>query len=381
MTRSLANPEKFFDQVIEIDLSTLEPLIIGPHTPDLARPVSKVGADAQAQRLAARDVGRARSVRAPTRRTRTSRAPRRSLARPCAHGLEGQDAALDHARLRAGARDHRARRPARRLRSASAARVLANACGPCIGQWKRDDIDRGRRNTIVTSYNRNFPQRNDGQRPRTRSSRRPTPSMAMALAGTLDFDPATDTLTAPDGTQVKFAPPDRRRAAGAWLRSGRIRLPRAARTTARRHRRQRVADERSSAAARTVRAVGRQGLHRPSRPPQGQGQVHHRPHLDGRSVAQVPRPPRQHLGQPVPRRDQRVHRRGRQRARIQLDGETKSFPEIAKHYNEAGQRWVVIGDENMGEGSSREHAAMEPRFRGAKPSSSPAASPASTRPT
>ena len=115
-----------------------------------------------------------------------------------------------------------------------------------------------------------------------------------------------------------------------------------------------------------VPAVGRQGLRRAADPPQGPGQVHHRPHLDGRAVAEVPRPPREHLGQPVRRRRSTRSPARPAQARIRSTARREPFPEIAKHLHEAGVCWVAVGDENYGEGSSREHAAMEPRFRGAK---------------
>ena len=87
------------------------------------------------------------------------------------------------------------------------ATVLANACGPCIGQWSRPDSITGQPNTIVNSYNRNFPKRNDGSAKTLSFVTSPDTVMALALAGRLDFDPTTDTLTAPDGTEVRLDPP------------------------------------------------------------------------------------------------------------------------------------------------------------------------------
>ena len=105
------------------------------------------------------------------------------------------------------------------------ATVLANACGPCIGQWARTDIAEGEINVIVNSYNRNFPKRNDGN-PNTLSFvASPDAVVALALAGTLDFDPETDTLTAPDGSQVKLVVAARRPAPEPRVRQGRGGLP------------------------------------------------------------------------------------------------------------------------------------------------------------
>ena len=190
------------------------------------------------------------------------------------------------------------------------ATVLANACGPCIGQWSRPESITGQPNTIVNSYNRNFPKRNDGSAKTLSFVTSPDTVMALALAGRLDFDPTTDTLTAADGTEVLPRPAGRRGAPGQGLRPGRRHVHAAAGRRLR-SRGRGEPDQRPAATARTVPGVGRRRLHRVARVDEGAGQVHHRPHLGGRPVAEVPRPPGEHLRQPVPRRRQRLHRSDR----------------------------------------------------------------------
>ena len=190
------------------------------------------------------------------------------------------------------------------------ATVLANACGPCIGQWSRPESITGQPNTIVNSYNRNFPKRNDGSAKTLSFVTSPDTVMALALAGRLDFDPAHDTLTAPDGTEVTLEAP-----VGEVLPE-RGYDPGVDTFTA-------PPADGSGVTVVVDPASDRLQLLEPfpawdgedftglGRADEGAGQVHHRPHLGRRAVAQVPRPPREHLGQPVPRRRQRVHRRHR----------------------------------------------------------------------
>ena len=109
------------------------------------------------------------------------------------------------------------------------ATVLANACGPCIGQWQRDDITKGERNTIVSSFNRNFPARNDGNAATLSFIGSPETVTAMALTGRLDVDFVREPVVAPDGTKVQLERAVGRRAAGQGLRPRRVRVPRAGR--------------------------------------------------------------------------------------------------------------------------------------------------------
>ena len=353
----------FYDQLIEIDLDELKPLINGPHSPDRAHRVgAEVGAAAARERLAARDLlGADRLVhelvvrghhprrvdRPPGRRPRACTSKVELLITP---GSEQIRATIERDGLLADL-------------EAVGATVLANACGPCIGQWSRPESITGQPNTIVNSYNRNFPKRNDGSANTLSFVTSPDTVMALALAGRLDFDPTTDTLTAPDGTEVTLDPPVGEVLPDRGYDPGEDTFTAPPDDGSRRRGRGQP-DERPAAAARAVPGVGRQRLPRPAGADEGPGQVHDRPHLGRRPVAEVPRPPREHLRQPVPRRRQRLHRRDRRgqgRHRRRDPAVPRDRQALRRGRASAG---CAIGDRNYGEGSSREHAAMEPRFRG-----------------
>ncbi|MFT4978548.1 MAG: aconitate hydratase, partial [Myxococcota bacterium] len=201
----LANPAAFFDQVIEIDLSSLEPLINGPHSPDRAHKVSELAAAARENgwpleisssligsctNSSYEDITRAASI-ARQASARGLKAKTQLMVTP---GSEQVRATIERDGLLADL-------------EAIGATVLANACGPCIGQWSRPTVPSGTKNTIVNSYNRNFPKRNDGNPSTLAFVTSPDTVIALALAGTLDFDPRTDTLTNDAGEEVLLAPP------------------------------------------------------------------------------------------------------------------------------------------------------------------------------
>src|SRR4051812_26291099 len=201
----LDDPERFFDRVIDIDLDELEPHLVGPHTPDLDRPISEVGRAAREEdypvdisyalvgsctNSSYEDIGRAAHVarqasaaglrvKTPLLITPGSEQVRATIAR------DGLLADLE----------------------AIGATVLANACGPCIGQWQRDDIEKGDRNTIVSSFNRNFPARNDGNAATLSFIGSPETVTGMALTGRLDVDFVREPVVGDDGTKVQLAPP------------------------------------------------------------------------------------------------------------------------------------------------------------------------------
>ena len=240
--------------------------------------------------------------------------------------------------------------------------MLANVCGPCIGQWSRPESITGQPNTIVNSYNRNFPKRNDGSANTLSFVTSPDTVMALALAGRLDFDPSTDTLTAPDGTEVTLeAPvgevlPDR----GYDPGEDTFTAPPA---------------DSSDVEVVVSPTSDRLQLLEPF------------PAWDGTDYEGLPvlmkaqgKCTTDHISAAGPWLKYRGHLENISgnlflgvvnaftgatgEGKDQLDGETRSFPDIAKHYGEEGVGWCAIGDRNYGEGSSREHAAMEPRFRG-----------------
>ena len=307
-----ADDGALYDQLIEIDLDELKPLINGPHSPDRAHKVGAAGVGAAARENDWPLEPSACLIGSCTNSSYEDITRVASIARQAAAaGLTAKCELL----ITPGSEQVRATIERDGLLAdleAIGATVLANACGPCIGQWSRPESITGQPNTIVNSFNRNFPKRNDGSAKTLSFVTSPDTVLAIALAGRLDFDPTVDTITAPDGTEITLDAADRRGAARRRLRPWRRHLHRSpGRRLGRRGRR--VADVRSPAAARPVPRLGRQRLPGPARADEGTGQVHHRPHLGGRTVAEVPRPPREHLGQPVRRCGQRLHRRGRYR--------------------------------------------------------------------
>ncbi|RPJ31128.1 MAG: aconitate hydratase, partial [Nitrosopumilales archaeon] len=205
ITKDREKALNYFDQLIEIDLSNLEPYIVGPHTPDLARPISKMASDvkknsyldmisvaligsctnssyedmSRASDIAVQAKLKGVKVKVPLQVTPGSEMIRGTIDR------DGQMKALKEI----------------------GANVLANACGPCIGQWNRPELKKKLPNTIVTSYNRNFPGRNDGSRETMNFIGSPELVIALALGGRLSFNPLIDELTANDGTKFKLNPP------------------------------------------------------------------------------------------------------------------------------------------------------------------------------
>jgi aconitate hydratase len=358
----LAEPERFFDQVIEIDLSTLEPLINGPHTPDRARKVSALGAEAARE-------GWPSTISAALVGSCTN-SSYEDITRAASIARQAADAGLScHTELMITPGSEQVRATIERDGLLAdferiGAKVLANACGPCIGQWARADVHEGDVNTIVTSYNRNFPKRNDGFASTLAFVTSPETVVALALAGTLDFDPRTDSLTNERGEQVQLAVPVGEELPDQGFtpgESGFLAPP----------------DDGSDIDVVVDPSSERLQLLEPFAPWDGQDLLdlpvlvkaagkcttdhisaagpwlRYRGHLENISGNLFLGAVNAFNGEPGVGLDV-------------LDGERKSFPDIAKHYHEAGQGWVAIGDENYGEGSSREHAAMEPRFRNGK---------------
>ncbi len=355
-----ADPERFFDQVIEIDLSALTPLINGPDTPDLAHGVSEVGAWA-------RDNGVPSEISAAligscTNSSYQDMTRAASIARQAsAHGLRAKTQLL----VTPGSEQIRATIERDGLLEdlhAIGGTVLANACGPCIGQWERNDPEPGKVNTIVTSFNRNFPRRNDGNANTKAFLTSPDMVLLYALAGTLDFDPLTDSIASDSGTPVRFeapigqdlpsggfdpgrsgyvAPPEDRSGVDvavsptserlqllapfpAWDGNDFIDLPVLLKA------RGKCTTDQISAAGTWLRYRG------------------HLENISGNLFLGVLNAFTGAIGS----------------GKDPLDGQVRSFPEVAEHLAGSGARWCAVGDENYGEGSSREHAAMEPRYRG-----------------
>ncbi len=357
------NPEKFYDRIIEINLSELEAHVVGPHTPDLAHPISKLADDARREdypnNLTAgligsctnssyEDIGRSANV--------AEQAAKQGLKAKSTFMITPGSGHIFETIKRDGQME---------ALNAIGGNVLANACGPCIGQWKRDDIEEGERNSILTSYNRNFKKRNDGSPNTYAFIGSPEIVTAMALSGRLDFNPLIDSLTTPDGNRVKLEPPtapELPENGFVFDDSGFI-AP---------------ADDGDQIEIEVKEDSTRLQLLIPFEP------------WDGKDYTDLPvllkalgKCTTDHISPAGPWLKFRGHLNNISdnmfigavnafdSAKIglgkdQLDGGIKNFSEIARNYKRQGKGWIVFGDENYGEGSSREHAAMCPRHLGAK---------------
>jgi aconitate hydratase len=355
------NPDKYFDRVIEIDLTTLEPHINGPMTPDLAHPVSKIGANAKAAKwpleLSSALIGSCTNSSYEDM-TRVA-----SIARQAASaGLKVKTPLL----VTPGSERVRATIERDGILAdleAIGATVLANACGPCIGQWKRDDMADGTPNSIINSYNRNFPKRNDGYATTNSFVASPETVIAYALAGTLDFNPLTDTLAATNGSQVKLAEPVGEKLPSRGFESGdsMFEAPPA---------------DGTGVTVTVSPTSDRLQLLEPF--PVWDGKDYEKlPVLmkakgkcttDHISMAGVWLKYRGHLENISGNLFIGVNNAFSEKPGMGWDtvnGVEAMIPDIAKTWGTSGVRWVAVGDQNYGEGSSREHAAMEPRYRGA----------------
>ena len=357
------NSITFFDQLIEIDLSNLEPYIVGPHTPDLARPISRMEEDVTKNKyldtisvaligsctnssyedmtLAADIAEQARKkgikTKVPLQVTPGSEMIRATIER------DGQMQSLKDI----------------------GANVLANACGPCIGQWSRPELKKGELNVIVTSYNRNFPGRNDGRRETMNFMASPELVTALALGGRLSFNPLTDELIAYDGTPFKLDPP---KVAPEIPENG-------------------FKDASSSVYVAPVNDPSKVEIII-NKDSQRLQKLQPFPKWDGKDFEKLPilakvkgKCTTDHISPAGPWLMYRGHLDkisdnlllGAVNAyhdgevgsgKNMLSCKTESFSHIAREYKERGLKWVIIGDNNYGEGSSREHAAMTPRYLG-----------------
>jgi aconitate hydratase len=355
-----AEPEKFFDGVVEIDLESLEPHIVGPHTPDLARAVSQMAADVTANgypdtltaaligsctNSSYEDIGRAADVAEQA----LAHGARIKTALWVTPGSEQIEATIK--------RDGQMETLTR-----LGATVLANACGPCIGQWKRDDIADGELNSIISSFNRNFAKRNDGN-PQTNSFiASPEIVVAYALAGRLAFNPLTDEIAGDGGSFKLDAPkpaPEIPPNGFVFKAEGYIAPP----------------EDRGGLEVKVAEGSSRLQLLEPFPAWQGGDFERLSVLLKARGKCTT-----DHISQAGPWLRFRGHLDnisdnlflGAVNAftddpghGVDVEtGETVSLPKLARSYKERGIRWIAVGDENYGEGSSREHAAMEPRHLG-----------------
>jgi len=355
------NPEKFFDKVIEINLSTLEPHIVGPHTPDLARTISQLSDDVESNdytdpisvaligsctNSSYEDMSRAASL-AEQAKAKGIKAKIPLLVTPGSEQIRGtieRDGQMNSL-IDIGAT------------------VLANACGPCIGQWNRPELEKNKKYSIVTTFNRNFPGRNDGQRNTLNFIGSPEMIIALSLGGRLSFNPLKDELTASDGTKFKLEPPIRApevpeegfvRPEGIFVappdNSDNVEVT--INSTSKRLQRLEPFSKWNGQDYEElpilVKAKGKCTTDHIS--PAG-AWLSLRGHLDNLSDNML-------LGAVNAFNDEVGQ------GKNVLNNQLESFSKIARQYKEKQMRWIIIGDNNYGEGSSREHAAMTPRFLG-----------------
>ena len=359
-----SHPEKYYDVVVELDLSKLEPHVVGPHSPDRARPISKLAAEVadpkngfldqisaaligSCTNSSYEDMSRAADV-AEQAKARGRRAAVPLMVTP---GSEQVRATIERDGQMQSLKD-------------IDATVLANACGPCIGQWRRAKDAAAGPNTIVTSYNRNFPARNDGERTTMNFIASPEIVTAFSIAGRLSFNPVTDTLIGADGKPFSLEAPklapevpaknfDRGHAAyitppadgstitlevsptserlqimepwPAWDGKDFVDMPVLVKTKGK------TTTDHISPAGSWLRYRG---------------------HLDRFSENMFLTAINAYTGEAG-------------KATNVLTGErSQSIATVARDYRSKGVKWVVVGDHNYGEGSSREHAALSPRLLG-----------------
>ncbi|MGY5143077.1 MAG: aconitate hydratase [Candidatus Nitrosopumilus sp. bin_32a] len=356
-----ANPEKFFDRVIEINLSTLEPHIVGPHTPDLARTITELSNDVKSKdytdpisvaligsctNSSYEDMSRAASLAEQA----ISKGIKSKIPLLVTPGSEQIRGTIERDGQMASLKD-------------IGATVLANACGPCIGQWNRPELEKDQQNTIVTTFNRNFPGRNDGRRNTLNFIGSPEMIIALALGGRLSFNPLKDDLIASDGTKFKLEAP---KPAPEVPKEGFMRPEGIFIAPPENSDDVKVLIDSNSKRLQLLEPFSKwDGKDFESIPimvkAKGKCTTDHispagawlslRGHLDNLSDNML-------LGAVNAFNDQVGQ------GKNILNNKQESFSQIARQYKENQMRWVIIGDNNYGEGSSREHAAMTPRFLG-----------------
>jgi aconitate hydratase len=358
-----ANPEQYFDQVIEINLDELTPHLNGPFTPDLATPVAEMKEKAAANdwptdiewaligsctNSSYEDLTRAASIVAD--------AVEKGIQPKAILGINPGSEQVRYTAERDGLIDT--------FNKLEGTRIFTNACGPCIGQWAREGAEKQEKNSIVHSFNRNFAKRADGN-PNTHAFvTSPEMVAAIAISGKLDFNPITDTLINANGEEVKLAEPTGQELPSAGFAvedngyqapaedgsgvevvvspdSQRLQLlsPFAA-----------WDGNNITGAKLLIKAFGKCTTDHIS---MAGPWLRYRGHLDNISnnclIGAV-----------------NAYTQETNAVTNQLDGSVDEVPNVARAYKAAGVPSIVVGDHNYGEGSSREHAAMEPRHLGVR---------------
>ena len=358
-----ANPEQYFDQVIEINLDELTPHLNGPFTPDLATPVAEMKEKAAANdwptdiewaligsctNSSYEDLTRAASIVAD--------AVEKGIAPKAILGINPGSEQVRYTAERDGLMDT--------FNKLEGTRIFTNACGPCIGQWAREGAEKQEKNSIVHSFNRNFAKRADGN-PNTHAFvTSPEMVAAIAISGKLDFNPITDTLTNTNGEEVKLAEPTGHElpSAGFAVEDNGYQAPAAdgsginVAVAPDSQRLQLLAPfapwdgANIEGAKLLIKAFGKCTTDHIS---MAGPWLRYRGHLDNISnnclIGAV-----------------NAYTQETNAVTNQLDGSVDEVPNVARAYKAAGVPSIVVGDHNYGEGSSREHAAMEPRHLGVR---------------
>jgi aconitate hydratase len=358
------NPGAYFDKIVEIDLAKLEPHVVGPHSPDRARPISELAEEVADPSNEFTDAISAALIGSCTNSSYEDMSRAADVAdQAAAHGLKSAVQFM----VTPGSEQVRAtieRDGQMGSLQKIDGTVLANACGPCIGQWRRARDESTMPNTIVTSYNRNFPRRNDGQ-PTTMNFIASTEiTTALAIAGRLSFNPLTDTLTGADGTPFMLEPP-----------KPALDVP--------------EQNFDPGATAFVAPPEDGSGVSVEVDPNSQRLQVMEPwPAWDGNDYHEMPvlvkvqgKCTTDHISPAGPWLSLRGHLdkfsdnmfMGATNAYSGDSGKTRNLETgddgvavsaVARDYKARGLRWVAIGDHNYGEGSSREHAALSPRLLG-----------------
>nr|XP_023026808.1 probable aconitate hydratase, mitochondrial isoform X1 [Leptinotarsa decemlineata] len=351
-----------YDQIIEINLDTLEPHVNGPFTPDLASPISKLGENAKKNgwpvdikvgligsctNSSYEDMGRCANIAKEAMK----------------HGVKSKipfNVTPGSEQIRATIE----RDGISQTLAEFGGTVLANACGPCIGQWDRKDVKKGEKNTIVTSYNRNFTGRNDANPATHCFVTSPELVTALSIAGRLDFNPLEDELQGAGGKKFKLSPPFGDELPNKGFDPGQDTY---------------VApvEDGSKLSVDVDPKSQRLQLLQPF------------DKWDGKDLEDMTilikvkgKCTTDHISAAGPWLKYRGHldnisnnmfisatnaeNNELNKVKNQLTGEWGAVPDVARYYKAKGVKWVAIGDENYGEGSSREHAALEPRHLGAR---------------
>ncbi|VUC37447.1 unnamed protein product [Clonostachys rosea] len=352
-----------YDKVIRIDLSTLEPYINGPFTPDLAIPLSKFKETVKDQqwpeKLSAGLIGSCTnsSYEDMTRVESLLKQAAAAGLKPSADfyitpGSEQIRATLE----RDGTLE---------TFEGAGGIVLSNACGPCIGQWKRKDgVEKGTANAILTSYNRNFRGRNDGNPDTMNFLASPEIVTAMAFAGSTTFNPMTDAIKTPDGKDFKFSAPHGLEGPSTPFESGNESL--------------RVLSQEADASAQVAISPTSERLAFldpfPPFPGSDLSGLRVLVKITGKCTTDT-------ISAAGPWLKYKGHlpnistntlntainaETGEVNAAYDLDGSKHTIPDLGQLWKDRGQEWLVVAEHNYGEGSAREHAALQPRYLGAR---------------